>query len=257
MLTSIRQSDKDKVYAKDVDKSDAPFECPVCRGETVLRKGAVKIHHFAHKPPVFCEYGKGESEAHRNCKQSIFEALKVAPDVTECELEKNFGRVVSDVFFVLSGRKVAIEVQISNLTMNRIIERTEAYNDLGIYVLWMPLFDSKLNKATYAPKLWEKWLHATYFGRVYYWLEGLSVMPIHFSDHLLWVEATEYGGGYDRKSKRYRTPKRGSILNILNDFEFRSRSDWKGGSIYVPHCKLLVDNRDAWWKRPNNSGAAD
>ncbi len=248
MLTSIRQSDKCKVYAKDIDKSYGPFECSVCRGETVLRKGTVKTHHFAHKPPVLCEYGKGESEAHRNCKQSIFEALKVAPGVTECELEKHFGRVVSDVFFVLGDRKVAIEVQISNLTINRIIERTEAYSDLGIYVLWMSLFDNRLNKVPYAPKLWEKWLHATYFGRVYYWLEELSVIPIHFSEHLLWIEETEYGGGYNRKSKRYRTQEFGSTLNILNDFQFRSRSDWKIGSIYIPHCKLLIDSKDTWWK---------
>ena len=242
MLTSIRQSDSCKVYAKDADKSAAPFECPVCGGETILRKGRFKIHHFAHKPPVFCAYGKGESEAHRNCKQSIFEALKVSPSITECELEKNFGRVVSDVFFVLDDRKVAIEVQVSNLTMNRIIERTEAYNDLGIYVLWLPLFNRKLNEAPYAPKSWEKWLHATYFGRVYYWLEGLSVIPIHYSEYLLWVEETDYGGGYNRKSKRYRTPECGSILNILNDFDFRSRSAWEGSGIYIPHCKLLVEN---------------
>jgi len=252
MLTSIRQSDKYKVYAKDADKSDAPFECPVCRCETVLRKGTVKVHHFAHKSTVSCEYGKGESEAHRNCKQSIFEALRVAPGVTECELEKNFGRVVSDVFFVFGGNKVAIEVQISNLTMNRIIERTKAYNDLGIYVLWMPLFDTKLNKTVYAPKLWEKWLHTTYFGRVYYWLEGLSVIPIHFSEHLLWVKRTEYGGGYGCKSKRDRTLERGSILNILNDFEFKSKKAWKGGDIDVPDCKLLLDNKGDWWKNHNN-----
>lgn len=193
MLTSIRQSDDHKVYARDVEKTDAPFKCPVCGGETVLHKGAVKVHHFAHKPPVFCEYGKGESEAHRQCKQSIYDALKVAPGVTEGELEKNFGRVVSDVFFIFNGMRVAIEVQISNLTINQIIERTEAYNDLGIYILWMPLFASKLDSKVYAPKLWEKWLHTAYFGRIYYWLEGLSAIAIHFSEHLLWVEATEYG----------------------------------------------------------------
>lgn len=247
MLTSLRQSDAHKVYARDVDKSDAPFKCPKCGGETVLRKGAVKIHHFAHKPPVFCEYGKGESEAHRLCKQSVYDALKVAPGVTECELEKNFGTVVSDVFFIFNGVRVAIEVQISNLTMSRIIERTEAYNNLVIYVLWMPLIDVSLSNKPYAPLLWEKWLHATYFGHIYYWLNGLSVSATHFNDYLLWVEGTAYGGGYHRKSKRYRTVQPGTILNILNDFKFTSRETWKGGKIHVPKCKIWLDSRERWW----------
>jgi competence protein CoiA len=52
MLTSIRQNDNQKVYVKDVDKNDAPFKCPSCGCESVLRKGLVKAHHFAHKPPI-------------------------------------------------------------------------------------------------------------------------------------------------------------------------------------------------------------
>ena len=147
-------------------------------------------------------------------------------------------------FFIFNGVRVAIEVQISNLTMSRIIERTEAYNDLGIYVLWMPLYDAKLNSGVYAPKFWEKWLHATYFGRVYYWIDGLSVIATHFNDCLLWVEGTNYGGGYNRKSTRYRTPKHGFGLNILNDFKSASREAWKGGEINVPKCKIWLERRD-------------
>jgi competence protein CoiA len=248
MLTSIRQRDNYKVHALEVDKFDAPFMCPKCGCETILRQGSVKVHHFAHKPPVFCEYGQGESEAHRVCKQSIYDELRITENVTLCELEKDFGSVVADVFFIFIGVKIAIEVQISNLTMSRIIERTQEYNKLGVYVLWLSLFDSKLEEEVYAPKQWEKWLHATYFGRVYYWIEGLSIIPIHFDEHLLWVEATDYGGGYYRKSKRYRTPREGCIVNLVSDFKFKEQKGGKFHDIYVPRCKILIDNTDVWWK---------
>lgn len=248
MLTSICRNER-KAYADIALKSDAPFKCPMCGNETILRKGKVKIHHFAHKPPVSCEYGKGESEAHRKCKQSIYSCLKQDPNVSECELEKNFGKVVSDVFFIHNGVKIAIEVQISNLTMDRIIERTKAYHDLGVYVLWLCLFDSNLNNECYSPKLWERWLHVNYYGRVYYWIEDLSLVPIHFEDYLLWVEQTEYGGGYHRVSKRYKTPRKGSIVNILKDFKFVNRESWKGGNIDVPRCKIMLDTKKSWWKK--------
>src|SRR4051812_26111415 len=40
-----------------------------------------------------------------------------------------------------------------------------------------------LDSIRYSPRLWEKWLHAAYFGRVYYWIEGLSLVGYHFDPH--------------------------------------------------------------------------
>jgi competence protein CoiA len=208
----------------------------------------VKIHHFAHKPGSACEYSSGESEAQRHCKESIFESLKACPRVTELEMEKFLGRVVPDIFFKLDGRSIAIEVQISSLTMNRIIERTKEYLALGIYVLWLSPFKTELRKSRYSPQQWEKWLHATYFGRVYYWLGGLEIQPVHFGDFLLWVEETEYGGGYHRTSRRYRTPELGRRCNLINDFQLTHRQAWSGGDMRVPESKLLCDLQQPWWK---------
>jgi len=53
------------------------------------------------------------------------------------------------------------------------MERTIQYAQKGIYVLWLLLWTPKLNAQRYSPKLWEKWIHAAYYGRVYYWIEGL------------------------------------------------------------------------------------
>ena len=167
MLTSIQKNTNIKVCAEDVEKNDAPFQCPQCGCETIIKKGRVKTAHFAHKTPVFCEYGKGESEAHRQCKTNIYNKLKLIPEITECELEKNFGSVISDIFFIFNNFKIAIEVQISNLTMSKIIERTKKYDQLDIYVIWISPFNNKLKEEKYSPKQWEKWIHATYFGRIF------------------------------------------------------------------------------------------
>jgi competence protein CoiA len=147
MLTSLRQSDLQKVIADDTTKAEGPFMCPKCSSETILRKGMIKIHHFAHKPPIACEYGKGESEQHRKCKSEIYSYLSKHINIT-CELEKDLGNVVPDIYidFGYGKSKYAIEVQISHLTMSSIISRTREYGRLGIYVLWLPIYNKVLEE---------------------------------------------------------------------------------------------------------------
>jgi competence protein CoiA len=219
----------------------------------------IKIPHFAHKPPLSCAYGLGESEQHRACKQSIYtNFLHIYPGIV-CELEKNLGTVVPDIYIDPgAGRGIcAIEVQRSILSMDTIIRRTSAYAALGISVLWLPLYHDGLAVERYAPRSWEKWLHATYYGRVYYWWKDVSVIPVHFDEYHLYVEETEWyesdgelrnEGGYYRRSKRYRTPRKGLVANIATDFHRISRPPWTAHNIVVPACRLLIDNQPAWWK---------
>lgn len=256
MLCAIQQSTNQKVTAREVEKSDKPFLCPKCSKELNIRKGQIKAHHFAHKPPVTCSYGQGESEAHRKAKWAIYDALNKRSDVSECELEKSWGEVVSDIFVVIRGASIAIEVQISNLTIDQIIHRTKMYYSKDIAVLWLPLFLDNMSKNKYSPKAWERWLHATYYGRVYYWLADLTVVPVHFGAFNLYVEEShwysEYGeeqnaGGYERTSKRYKTPAFGKHVNIAKNFVMCKRQSWSGGKINVPNCKLLIDKQEKWW----------
>lgn len=70
-------------------------------------------------------------------------------------------------------------------------------------------------------------VHTAYFGRVYYWIEGLTVVSYHFDpNHRAIPKKTRYspkgkkmtGGGYSRKSKRYRTAIRDRTFNLATDF---------------------------------------
>ena len=95
----------------------------------------------------------------------------------------------------------------------------------------------------------EKWIHAAYFGRVYYWLQGLSVVSYHFDPNFKSVPKTSWyskngekitGGGYSRKSKRYRTPVREETFNLETDFSPKERYWWEGNGLKVPDAKLYM-----------------
>ena len=257
MLSAIRNSDSNKVFAAQESKTNRPFSCAMCNGEVILKKGPINIHHFAHKPPYDCSYGKGESDEHHRCKLEIYESLIKQPNVTKCEIERNLQSVRPDISCYIGNIPVAIEVQISALGLDEIIYRTIEYKQKGIFVLWLLLFSDKLRGERYAPRIWEKWLHSTYFGRVYYWNKGLTVIPVHFDDHYLYVEENTWfepggversEGGYYKLSKRYRTPKIGQATNLVRDFKKLERSPLVTANYTVPESNILFDTQPNWWK---------
>lgn len=67
----------------------------------------------------------------------IFEALRTAPSVAEAALEKSMGTVRPDVCAMIKGVPVAIEVQMSSLSIETIMTRTIDYHQRGLYVLWL------------------------------------------------------------------------------------------------------------------------
>src|SRR5215211_9274270 len=110
MLCAIRQRDSQKVAAWDHRKSDGPFPVHFVE-ETILKEGTIKVHHFAHKPPITCEYGRGETEQHRECKLTIYEGLRLHRRFREVEIERRLGTVRPDVSGFMGGIPFAIEVQ--------------------------------------------------------------------------------------------------------------------------------------------------
>jgi len=248
MLCATRKSDGQSVIANQEYKSNAPFVCPECCEVVILRRGTVKLPHFAHKPPIVCSYGAGETEDHRRCKMEIYNALSRQPGVTKLALERSLKTVRPDVSAYINGVPVAIEVQISTLSQETIIHRTKEYASKGIYVLWLAQWTPYLDGERYSPRLWEKWVHAAYFGRVYYWVKGLEVLPYRFEPHLRHVPETSFyergreisAGGYTRKSKRWRSPVRDETLNLAKDFLPKQREFWKGGDLVIPFAKLYI-----------------
>src|SRR5215217_572730 len=113
-----------KVHARLADRAAGPFVCFCCRSQVTLRRGAAKAAHFAHRPPVTCEYGQGESDEHRRAREEIFEHLSRCTHVTKLELERDLREVRPDVSCYIGGVPVAVEVQASSLSVERIAQRT-------------------------------------------------------------------------------------------------------------------------------------
>jgi competence protein CoiA len=256
MLTAIRQLDGTKVLARQTERSQAPFLCPLCQRAMILRKGPVKVHHFSHKPPVICSAGKGETEQHHLAKLAIFDALRGEAGVSDLELEKNFGSNVADVYARLSGAPVAIEIQRSVLTVNEISARTQGYHQLGIAVLWIGLPNQDLSSERYTPRAWEKWCHAAYYGRVYYWEQGQMLRVVHFDPYTIHVASSSWyqdgseqsAGGYDRNSKRWRTANAGVPVLLAHSFQVKHRAAWAAGTTSIPNCTLYLDRQPKWWR---------
>jgi competence protein CoiA len=244
MLTAKRQADGRKLAAWEADKDQRPFTCHCCGQQVTLRKGGIRAPHFAHQPPVTCEYGTGESEEHRLCKMAIYESLSADERVTKCEIERNLGTVRPDVSAYLNGVPVAIEVQLSSLSLDKIKYRTAEYARLGIYVLWLPLYTSRLRAGLYQPRPWERWLHAAYFGRVYYWVEGLRVAAIHFRDYYQSVRGRTRD--YSKLSVK-KVPLNGRAAILTEDFRAVQREAWANDYLSIPSSKLLLDKQPSWY----------
>ncbi len=252
MLSAKRKSDGQIVTAYFESKVNGPFACVQCREEVILKTGRARVNHFAHANPIACKFAEGESELHRRCKMEIYEALKNAPGVRSPALERPIADCRPDVSAYINGVPVAIEVQISSLSLETIQRRTISYAQKGIYVLWLLQWTPALDAERYAPRLWEKWIHAAYFGRVYYWTEKLNLVAYRFEPSFKTVPRKSWyspdgkkmtAGGYSRKSKRHRTATRVDSLNLVTDFAPKERFWWEGNGVKVPDAKLFMDFR--------------
>ncbi|PKK88821.1 MAG: competence protein CoiA [Candidatus Wallbacteria bacterium HGW-Wallbacteria-1] len=256
MLTAIIEASGRKIIAGDSYRVLGPFKCPGCGREVILRKGEFKLPHFAHRPPHTCPWGEGESEIHLLGKSIVYNILEKHGHYVTLDLEKDFGRVVADVFVAYRGIAAAFEIQRSRIPVSEFIRRTTAYAAMNVHVLWLVPFSDEVLAEGYSPSICEKWLHALYFGRVYYLRRDGSVLPVHFDEYTLTApggmslgadgELVE-DGPMEYRSKRYRTPLPGKTLDLSTHFRRCRRSSWKGGSIEIPSCLVLMDKLKKWW----------
>lgn len=250
------QNAQGDVVAWEVNKSNAPFFCPKCKEEVSLKKGRVKVHHFSHRPmQTWCpaaSYG-AESDLHKQVKKDIYIALQNNPHVTKLKLERWLGEVRPDISFYLGTTPIAIEVQISTLSLDTIDKRTRAYANKGIYLLWISPYDVTLDEERYNPRAWEKYIHTMYFGFVYYWTEGETLVPVHFGEYKIHVKENSwwegegsdaekvYAGGYDRFSKRYKTPIKSDKVKITKMSPI-ARKSWTSKTMSIPAAKLWTQS---------------
>lgn len=133
MLTAYNQDMKYVNVLDTLPPKSASYYCPSCRSQMRLKIGKVIRPHFAHLSLKDCHYtAENESAQHLHLKASLYKWLKGEG----VEIEK----VLSDIqqiADVLVNGKLALEVQCSPLSIDRLRERTLAYREMGYQVLWL------------------------------------------------------------------------------------------------------------------------
>lgn len=207
-----------RVFASQAKRKEQ-YLCPHCHSQVVPHLGTKVIHHFKHKPGATCAY-KSESIEHLKAKEIVFKTLTARGLQAQVEAYVStlspFGNRIADILVTSpNGAKVAIELQKTNITENDIIKRSKAYADANINSLWIPFAPPKLSKELAGEKGYchiEKlsatqlmqWLDKIHQGRAWIYDPSSQMFwKYELSQHLLYVEATDFGGGYFKRSKRW------------------------------------------------------
>jgi competence protein CoiA len=173
--------------------------------------------------------------------------------------QKGIPKLEPDISGRINGIRVAIEVQASTLTIRKIVQRARDYTARKIALLWVVPLTEPLGDLAFRPRLYERYLHSIYFGRTYYWWEGLglNLKPVHYAPASRHVEYREWyedgelvsGGGYDATYKIIKQPDYGPDINLADGFvshlrpEFTPENERKA----VPQCLIWRDRLPEWW----------
>jgi hypothetical protein len=174
MLVALCEGNR--ISAAEAQRSGA-FHCPSCNKPLVLKKGRVVIHHFAHKPPIQCDWARGETLAHLEAKQIVHHALTARGVRAELEfsVETLPGDRRADVMaWSPKGQMIAIELQHTSISADEIAERAFAYARAGAAQVWISFLPGSVWKEA-LDKGDGNWLVRRYAPRQFeLWIEGLT-----------------------------------------------------------------------------------
>ncbi|HEL2057530.1 TPA: competence protein CoiA [Streptococcus suis] len=110
------------------------FSCPGCGGPVRYKSGKVLRSHFAHVSLRDCSYFcENESAQHLELKTILYDWLRKHEAV---KLEVPLPQI-QQVADLLVNRNLSLEVQCSRLSISRLQERTKAYQQADMAVLWL------------------------------------------------------------------------------------------------------------------------
>jgi hypothetical protein len=265
-----KQSDNSEVFASKVTKADGPFYCPSCLSDAIVRKCTEKKDHFAHKSRQSPIILSKDIELHNKCRDEIcLELQSRFPEgkwATERTIPENKNKGIKerkpDISGRINGKPIAIEVQASSYTIERIYQKTIDYFKLGISVLWIIPLKTELGNEPFRPRLFEKYLHSLYYGKAYYYLPGesLTLIPVHFSPAKRWIEETSWfeeggiernEGGYFLTYRTIKMPNYGLPVDISKDFTIIEHFGFSPKNVKkeIPRCSLLQSNLKNWWDK--------
>ncbi|MGM0219979.1 competence protein CoiA [Enterococcus sp. AZ126] len=113
---------------------DNKYFCPVCDHPVRIKNGKVKLPHFSHYNNSTCSiYSEGETLEHLALK-AVF-AKWCEKEAIEYELEKYLPALNQRPDLLIGN--IALEIQCSPLSAQRLVERTQNYQKHGYIVIWI------------------------------------------------------------------------------------------------------------------------
>lgn len=126
------------VSAKRIEKKErqAAYYCPSCKSKVILKKGQIRIPHFSHQSTVDCQsFSEGETEEHLLGKELLYKYFQ--ENKINVELEWYLPELKQRPDLYLSDQKLAIEFQCSQISYEKLKERSTGYQTIGIDVIWI------------------------------------------------------------------------------------------------------------------------
>jgi competence protein CoiA len=225
MLAALRGLDR--IEAADAERGGS-FVCPGCRSAVILKRGRVKIAHFAHMAPVSCSYAAGETAVHMAAKAAICAAFRARG--LRAEVEFPVGQLSGDrradvLVWGPAGQRVAVEVQHSAISLDDIARRTAGYMRAKIPVVWLPVLKAGIlwdglpmpggvSVEKYPAPHWQRWVHGYGFGGMWVMLSDLTLWRGRMLPCEIEVPSSSWydedgdecsGGGYTKVSRKWKT----------------------------------------------------
>lgn len=218
MLVALN-SEYERVTA-DMARRGEGYTCPACRAPVVLKQGRRVLPHFAHVPAKPCfVVSEPESSAHLAMKAAVYERFKREPWVRSCELERVIGQRRADVWLETAVGPVAVECQVSAVTVEDLRAKLNEYTEARIATLYLVhhgVLASLMEGAEVRVPAWVLALHALYRGRVYVYRADGEIMPIHLGAVL---RQNEWSSG--PAVRRLKTTRKIEVGSALLSLELR------------------------------------
>jgi len=212
------------LYGLPKNPQNYTWFCLNCKTQVYYNQYLNCFKHRGQKPEGF----EPETIEHKTMKSYWYNIFPKFNSIKTRYLEYWFEDQIADVYFELrDGKKVAIECQNSQITTQKLIERTKKYTLKNIYVLWVfngsgtCVSEEKnpCNKEKTRVLSVEKRVHNLYGGRIYYMnVIGEDIIEdpyaIHFAPYFKHEENDVNIFGYDKYYKEFQSAILGNVPSL-------------------------------------------
>lgn len=136
MLFAYEKNSQNLINAQEAERNRS-YICPSCMQKVILRRGKIKVSHFAHVKNSCHAFSEGESQEHLNGK--IFLQHELAKWTGKAELEAYLPRLKQrpDVLWTSNQKKIAFEYQCAPLSIEKMVERSWGYRSHNYHYCWI------------------------------------------------------------------------------------------------------------------------